>query len=530
MELPNDIKLLYITWLEELEEAVDRRQEKTRMVYRKALANIRTYENALLNPLELKKVPFIGDSLLGKLSKKLENYCMENGYIMPDASLPAQRKRKDNPGTIDDTGKATSKAVNPVKRKKSYIPAKNTGNYAILLVLLELDREQAGITKEQIISKANPYCTSSFSATATGARTAYSAWSGMKKLKSELLVEEKGRPAQYRLTDAGIELAEKLKVVNNIEFRTETKSPLQTNFSSLGTPQISSNNKTLKYKDVSYEFWEPGSYEIAFITDTREMKTQDERDFFQKKLNEFSVKTYTSDLPVGDGLWIGCHKTTGERIVLDYLFERKRLDDLVHSIKDGRYHEQKVRLKRTGIKNIFYIIEEYPIIDMDRMILAIETAMSSLMTVSNFHVKKTSNADDTVQFVRRATDAIKSYYENKRLLIIKPSQLKYQSDYENTLEQFRAQFCNEEIVHKYETFTIMLSKSKLVTVKEAFIQMLMCVNGISLEKALLIQRHFKTPKLLVENFADADLDLLSEIPKPKLNVIRDLVTKELYEN
>ena len=33
---------------------------------------------------------------------------------------------------------------------------------------------------------------------------------------------------------------------------------------------------------------------------------------------------------------------TAEEIVLDFIVERKRLDDLAGSIKDGRFREQKV--------------------------------------------------------------------------------------------------------------------------------------------------------------------------------------------
>ena len=34
---------------------------------------------------------------------------------------------------------------------------------------------------------------------------------------------------------------------------------------------------------------------------------------------------------------------TEREMVLDYIIERKRMDDLVGSIIDGRFHEQKVR-------------------------------------------------------------------------------------------------------------------------------------------------------------------------------------------
>ena len=35
------------------------------------------------------------------------------------------------------------------------------------------------------------------------------------------------------------------------------------------------------------------------------------------------------------------------------------MDDLASSIKDGRFREQKFRLKQTGFKNLIYLVERY---------------------------------------------------------------------------------------------------------------------------------------------------------------------------
>lgn len=47
-------------------------------------------------------------------------------------------------------------------------------------------------------------------------------------------------------------------------------------------------------------------------------------------------------------------------MVLDYIIERKKADDLAASIIDGRYKEQKFRLKISGISNIIYLYEGHP--------------------------------------------------------------------------------------------------------------------------------------------------------------------------
>lgn len=47
---------------------------------------------------------------------------------------------------------------------------------------------------------------------------------------------------------------------------------------------------------------------------------------------------------MGDGIWIARHKHIGSEYVLDFIVERKNVDDLRSSIRDNRYKEQKVRI------------------------------------------------------------------------------------------------------------------------------------------------------------------------------------------
>ena len=42
---------------------------------------------------------------------------------------------------------------------------------------------------------------------------------------------------------------------------------------------------------------------------------------------------------------------------MDVIIERKTVDDLASSIVDKRYKDQKKRLAKCGVKNIYYLIE-----------------------------------------------------------------------------------------------------------------------------------------------------------------------------
>jgi ERCC4-type nuclease len=50
-------------------------------------------------------------------------------------------------------------------------------------------------------------------------------------------------------------------------------------------------------------------------------------------------------LPVGDAIWIARHKVLDTEYVLDFIVERKNVDDLVDSIRDNRYKDQKLRMQ-----------------------------------------------------------------------------------------------------------------------------------------------------------------------------------------
>jgi ERCC4-type nuclease len=96
----------------------------------------------------------------------------------------------------------------------------------------------------------------------------------------------------------------------------------------------------------------------------------------------------------------------GDILIGNILIERKTLVDLVASIKDGRYHEQKARLKQYGGRVIFliegYLERSNPNYDM------ILGSMVSIQFKDNFLLYQTKNIEDSVDFILRV---IKKYNE-----------------------------------------------------------------------------------------------------------------------
>ena len=68
----------------------------------------------------------------------------------------------------------------------------------------------------------------------------------------------------------------------------------------------------------------------------------------------------------------------------------------------------------------------------------------------------------------------------------------------------------------------MLGKTNQMTVKEMFILMLMTIRGVSLEKAVVIQNRFPTPKSLLEYYH-------TEHATTDTNIKRDLMMNEFKD-
>lgn len=95
-----------------------------------------------------------------------------------------------------------------------------------------------------------------------------------------------------------------------------------------------------------------GTFDIFLVLDNREVRTRKDRNYFQTELSAKGIQVKTCTLALGDFCWIAKLKpeyyksTTGfkekDDILLGFIVERKSGDDLISSIKDGRYVEQKV--------------------------------------------------------------------------------------------------------------------------------------------------------------------------------------------
>lgn len=167
---------------------------------------------------------------------------------------------------------------------------------------------------------------------------------------------------------------------------------------------------------------QPGAFTVQLILDNREVRAKNDRDYIQDQLVRLGINPIVRPLELGDFFWVAKCKDPGllvrygeegDEVALDWIVERKRLDDLIGSIKDGRFQEQKFRLRKSGVKNVVYVVEEFSM-SSERVLQfyeAIQSAIASTQVVEGYFVKKTLKLDDTIRYLARMTVMLKSIYE-----------------------------------------------------------------------------------------------------------------------
>jgi len=261
----------------------------------------------------------------------------------------------------------------------------------------------------------------------------------------------------------------------------------------------------------------PGSFEVQLIVDSREIRTSQDRDYISAQLRKLGTTPEIRALPLGDVLWTAKVKPPfveglklanredeeqyNTEIVLEHVLERKRLDDLIGSIRDGRFHEQKFRLKKSGIQHITYLIEEYSISTErgEKYGEAMESAIAAMQVVNGYFVKQTSKIDETINYLYHMTNSLKDIYERKELHVLPSRHLDVQT-YLPMLERLRQKSPAHVYCTTFSAFSSLCDKSDSMTLRDVYLKMLMCTRGVTGDKAIEIQKVWPTPVALVEAY------------------------------
>jgi ERCC4-type nuclease len=206
-----------------------------------------------------------------------------------------------------------------------------------------------------------------------------------------------------------------------------------------------------------------------------------------KSFNEeykYKIEITTENLPIGD--IIVCDDKNNEKLII----ERKTLNDLAASIRDGRYSEQSFRLENNSLHNhnIMFLIEgdinrysgKYSKISAGTL----HVTMFCIQYFKGFSLMKTRDVVETAEFILRAVDKLsrekhrENYYTNGDALPVKN---------------------NGEIPKK--TYTDVVSKVKKKNIRPDNVGeiILSQIPGISSVTSKLIMGHFNSLYDLLEN-------------------------------
>ncbi|XP_046647899.1 crossover junction endonuclease MUS81-like [Daphnia pulicaria] len=238
-----------------------------------------------------------------------------------------------------------------------------------------------------------------------------------------------------------------------------------------------------------------GEYDIVLCVDTAEVSGSsgsgnNQKESAAKAFQNCGVLYDVRKLSIGDYSWICKPKaSSGTRsdreLVLPYVVERKRMDDLVSSIKDGRFKEQKFRLKHSGLVRPIYLIEEFGNrLNLGMPEASVLQAIANTLIIEKFQIHWTQKSDESVGFLVQMTEQLTELYRGKTVTS-RGCQEKVGHDWQTSLVTYKEVYTNS-------------TKSKPLSVTQMFAKQLMQLHALSADKAEAIIKIYPSPYVLME--------------------------------
>ncbi|KAI8985247.1 hypothetical protein BDB01DRAFT_721807 [Pilobolus umbonatus] len=483
-------------WVKEWMDHAQGTQSKAYYTYKKAYDSLCKCPVPFKHPSEAQQLNGIGAGMVTRLERCMVKHCKEN-------NLPIPTRVKKRTAVPEETDETPAPAKKP-RANRRYVPVYRSGAYAILLCLLDLqDEGKMEATRDQICRLAQTYCNASF--TKPDAGKSYTAWNSIKTLMDKEYVWKHHVPAKFRLTETGVEMANQLRKVNLLRSNVQRRSQASIEIMDGEVCYKIQLPTGIGYLHERWAYPEcPKSqgcseFDVVLILDSREIQMRSNRDYIQQQLTEKGVKVETRSMNLGDVIWVA-RKRNGEELFLDYVLERKRLDDLISSIKDGRFTEQKQRLKKAGARQVFYLVEEYNHEGAIQFGLqAINTAMSTTQILDGIFLKQTNGLDESIDYLVTLTQFITRIYQSKPLHTI-PEDIVDRDNYLEIKKGYQDRKDGDYLI-TYALYHQLNAKNSVVTVHDVYMRMLMTIRGVNAEKALSLMKVYPTPHSLLKAYS-----------------------------
>ncbi|XP_062115628.1 crossover junction endonuclease MUS81 [Humulus lupulus] len=253
-------------------------------------------------------------------------------------------------------------------------------------------------------------------------------------------------------------------------------------------------------------------YEVILILDNREQfanKGSRSSRIIESICNQFKIQIKVRRLPVGDGIWIARHKDLGSEYVLDFIVERKKVDDLRSSIRDNRYRDQKLRLLRCGLKKLIYLVEGDP--NSSEAAESIKTACYTTEILEGFDVQRTTGLSDTLKKYGHITQAITQYYKSQ------------------VSEELHK---HNRICPPYNQFIAKCEDLDKMTVNDVFAIQLMQVPQVTEEVAMAVVDLYPTVLSLANAYSLLEGDITAQqemLRKQSSNVVSRVASRNIFQ-
>ena len=485
----------------------------------------------LRNGREAGKLPGIGPSISAKLDERLRAHQIEFGIVneIPDGVVLFA----DNQEVVVKE-KPARKTVK--KNTKEYVPTYRSASYSVLIALLlhlHADSQNGPLNKSELILKAQCYSTSPLNdgmfPSINGA---------LKTLEDKELIGKMGNPAHYALTAKGLELAEKLwqkgeKRPSQVALSPVNPSRLYTTKSELNQNDLDSDD--IVVRDLELFTWPAGSFDIVLLVDVREIRSREDRNYLSERLGQLGIISEVRNLELGDFIWVARKKsfrdreegimppakteaaqwTDTEEIVLDTLIERKREDDLIASISDGRFREQKHRIARSLLSSTFYLVERNGTAAAHEFLGGAEerllAATLQCQVIDGLMYRQTSGLDESIVFLAAAHKQLQIMFKDKEISACKLKACEF--SYKNFPVQFaKLKEINWErrVFMNYTAYALLNAKTTNQSSADVFLRQLMTIKGVTFDKACLIIKRYPTPRALYRFYEDLPNELAKE--------------------
>nr|XP_010994280.1 crossover junction endonuclease MUS81 isoform X1 [Camelus dromedarius]XP_010994281.1 crossover junction endonuclease MUS81 isoform X1 [Camelus dromedarius]XP_031303948.1 crossover junction endonuclease MUS81 isoform X1 [Camelus dromedarius]XP_031303949.1 crossover junction endonuclease MUS81 isoform X1 [Camelus dromedarius]XP_031303950.1 crossover junction endonuclease MUS81 isoform X1 [Camelus dromedarius] len=410
---------LFVRWLTEWRDEAASRGRRTQFVFQKALRSLRRYPLPLRSGKEAKILQHFGDGLCRMLDQRLQQHRASGGDHAPGSSGANSPAPERLPAEVQDSSMPV-----PAQLKAggsgSYWPARHSGARAVLLLLYREQLNPSGpgfLTKEELLQR----CAQKAPRVAPGSARP---WPALRSLLHRNLVLRTHRPARYSLTPGGLDLAQKLAESEGLSLLSVGIGPEEPPREESKVPGAASAELGASEGSVQQPPLElgPGEYRVLLCVDVGETKGAGHRPELLRELQRLHVTHMVRKLHVGDFVWVAQETSPRDparpgELVLDHIVERKRLDDLCSSIIDGRFREQKFRLKRCGLGHRVYLVEEHGSVhNLSLPESTLLQAVTNTQVIDGFFVKRTADIKESAAYLALLTRALQRLCQVSRCL------------------------------------------------------------------------------------------------------------------